>query len=146
MATLTQTIDLSLAWVGSGENELWGTMLWGSGFWGEGSIHWHMDKGVAISVAPTMAVGKSLHHLVDLGDIAPTSTVGKRPKKVFANSFAATGANAAENLMSGIYDYVFISDTVNGQDRAFTTWAAGSASSSSYTSGSVTATNWSSAT
>lgn len=145
MATLTQTIDLSLAWVGSGDNEIWGTMVWGEGFWGENSIRWNMDKGIAESVSPTMAVGKLVKHLIE-EEAAVTSTVGKRPKKVFANSFAATGANAAENLMSGIYDYVFISDTVNGQDRDFTTWTEGSASSASYTSGSVTATNWSSAT
>lgn len=145
MATLTQTIDLSLAWVGSGERELWGVMDWGTGYWGENSIAWWMNKGISPSVSPTMSVGKSIHHLVDFGELAPTSTVGKRPSKVFANSVVASGVNASERRMSGIYDYVYPANVTNLENRTFTEWTSQAAASTSWAAASTPSTDWSEA-
>lgn len=132
MADFTKTITNSLNLFGNGPSTKWGqslgvpyTMAWGTATWGEGfSLPLDIQKLIANS-------------------IAPDTTLITEFQKVIQNIISIESDPTRENLSQGIWNYIFISNTTDGEDRVSTTWSEGNASAVSFTCMAAGTTNWS---
>jgi hypothetical protein len=136
MADLTKTISNSLNVFGGGAPTLWGntgrtTMTWGTDFWGQGSEDYIQD------------VGKTLENTLTL---ASTISTQLEIRLTISNSLAVTSETTGEYLTdrnsSAAWFYLFPGGAANAESRVSSTYANGSASSTSFTVSSAVSTVW----
>ena len=133
MADFTKTVSNTLNVFGPAPSTKWGTgtpytMTWGTSKWGEGTEDLVVLPGKFIgnSLAPTSEISsKDFFHLVDMGSLSPTSET------------------VTETLSSGIWDYVFVSNTSDADDRSFASWTDDTSASTSWTDDTSPSTTWS---
>lgn len=131
MANFTKTITNSVNLFGGSRTSKWGsavlpyTMTWGTTKWGEGTF------SLVFSVQKVIT-----------NSLSPTTDLSKGVRKIITNTFSAAGAMTSEILTNGTWRVVFVSDTVNVQDRDSATWASGAANSASYTCAAAGSTTW----
>jgi len=133
MPDVTKTISVRLNLFGMGPSSKWGeavspyTMTWGTTLWGEGeSIPYQFIK------------------VITGNDIVATSTI-ELTKNIYvtvSDDLTILGETSAEYLMNGIWDYVFVPNTSNADDRVTTTWTNASQGSTSYVCQTAGSTIW----
>lgn len=105
MADFTQTVSNSISVFGTSPSSLWGQMLWGDN-WGEGSVDLitSTDKLIENAVTPDSAIVKDATHLIE-------------------DSVSVSSETSHEGLKDAAgYDYVFVSNTIEAEERDPTTW------------------------
>lgn len=133
MADFIKNVSNTVNVFGGGYSTKWGqafgspyTMTWGAAKWGEGA-------GLPIDVIKIITNSEAL-----------MSTVSKSSQKLIANTFLVTSLMGSEVLRdgSGLYEYVFTSNTNDGVTRNISSWAAGANSSVTYICQPVGTTTW----
>ena len=132
MADFTKTITNSINLFGGNPSSKWGqsnypyTMTWGVTRWGEGtfSIVFSVEKLIANS-------------------LAPDTTIATEVQKIIQNNLTMSGELSSEVLTNGDWRIVFVSDTINVEERDMATWTSGSAASTSFTCLPAGSTSWS---
>lgn len=134
MADFSITISNSLNTFGPAPSTQWGTgtpytMTWGVSKWGEGTQDLMAD------------VGKFLAETLSLAD-----SFYKSFEKVWSDSIASAMETSSEGLSDGSgWNYVFVSNTTEGESRASGSYSASSAVGTSYSSQAAGSTTWSQA-
>jgi len=127
VADFTITISNSLSVFGPAPSDKWGAFNWNEFLWGEGTI----DLAVAVS--------KTLSNSLVL-----TDAFQKTPNRVIQNVLTVDADMGSERLSDAAgYDYVFLSNTTEAEDRATPSWASAAAGASTWTSATAGNTNWS---
>jgi len=115
MAAFTKTISVGLRLFGGGPSTKWGqavgapyTMTWGVSKWGEGAK-------VVIAAAKLIS-----------NQITPDSAISKQAQKLISISVSPASDMLEETLASGVWKYVFVNNTTNGEERDPTMWAQAS--------------------
>lgn len=128
MADFNVTINETLNVLGIGPPSVWGELVWGVGFWGAGSL--------PVPVSVTTIISQTFSLTDSFGPFDTDQTIDE--------SMVLLGTNLSEELIdSDGYNYVFIGDTTNAENRSgsiFTQVASGTAS---WTSGTDPSTIWS---
>lgn len=134
MALFTKTISAGINLFGAAPSTKWGqavtpyTMTWGVTSWGEGS-----------SKVPFIFVKLIASNSITLD--SSIVTIQNRVKSI-TNTLAMTGEPSYESIRSGIWDLVFVPNTVNAKERVFTDWDSPAGSTTSYSCGSAGSTTW----
>lgn len=132
MADYTKTITNSVNLFGLNPSNKWGsavfpyTMTWGTTKWGEGSFPeiFSIIKYASSSISPDTVIVKS-------------------SRKVIENSMIVSSDPSSEKLMTGVWNVVFASDTIEAENRDFPTWTQSSSVSVSFTCAAAGSTTWS---
>lgn len=136
MADFTKNITNTVNVFGAGPSTKWGqsigypyTMTWGTSTWGEGeSLPYSFVKVITNSQDLTFEyAGGAVAKYVDLGSAPLDSDLG------------------SEMLRDGTgnWNYVFPSNTAEGEDRSFATWTETTASDATFTCQAAAGTVWS---
>ena len=123
------TISNTLTLLGAADTNKWDAYNWGSFNWGEGSVdlETHFTKFLEDSITLDSAVSAEAAFVVNISE-----------------TLTLSGDLGSQQLQDAAgYSYVFPDRTTEGEDRDFTTWTAGTASSSVWTSAAATSTTWS---
>lgn len=133
MADFTKTLTNSVNLFALSPSTKWGqsfgapyTMVWGTTKWGYGSF----DQ--------IFAIGKLISN-----SISPDTALQLNTTKVLSNDISIQSDLSSEELRNGSWSYVFPSNTTDGEDRYFPTWTDSTASTTSFSCGSVSTTTWS---
>jgi len=132
MAAFTKTITNAVNLFGGGPSTKWGqavpiyTMTWGVSKWGESS------NNLIVNAVKALA-----------NSVVLDNSLSKEPSKLIENSQAVGSDLSSEQLFTGIWKVVFVSDTTEGENRDFASWTASSASSQSFTCVAAGTTIWS---
>lgn len=126
MATLTKTISVGIRVSGPSPTSKWGAFLWGQK-WGEsGDGYFTVFKYVANSVALSSdMVSAQAEKWISAGSVVCSSRVN------FGTLSDGSGWN-----------YVFVSDVTDPDDRSFAQWTEESNSSSGFSEDSEPTTSW----
>lgn len=131
MADYTKTITNSVNLFGGGPSTKWGeanspyTMVWGTALWGQGfSLVFSFDK------------------LLD-NSVITSDLYAKETQLLISNDLSINADLSNEGLSSGDWNVVFVPSTTEAENRVFTTWSAGSNSSTTYTCLPAGSTSWS---
>lgn len=127
MADFTKNISNTVNVFGMSPTSLWGDYNWNAFKWGEGtqSLAVNVTHLISESITPDDAIINATNHLI-------------------SESISLAGDLDSETLGDGSgYSYIFPSNTSDGEDRAFTSFACGSAQGSSWTCAVVGSTSWS---
>ena len=136
MANFTITISNSLNVFGGGVPTLWGntgitTMTWGTDKWGEGSEDYIQD------------VGKTLENTLTF---ASTISTQLEIRVSISNTLAVLSEGTAEYLTdrdsASSWFYLFPGGVANAEIRVSSTYANGSAATTSFTVSSAVSTVW----
>ena len=131
MADFTKTISNSVNAFGGGPSSKWGeanypyTFTWGTTKWGEG----------------TFSIVFSVEKLIE-NSTAPDTTLIFEVEKLVSEAFTASGDMSGEALSDGLWNYVFTSDTTEGEQRDSANWSDTSQASTSYTCIAAASTIW----
>lgn len=131
MADFIKTISNSINLFGNGPSTKWGesfgfpdTMVWGTSTWGEGySLVIDIEKFISNS-------------------ITPDSAIYLESQKLISENISLSFETTSEKISQGEWNYVFVSDVTNAEDRDFTTWSQGSGVNTSFTCGTAGSTTW----
>lgn len=131
MANFSITISNSMRVFGGSPATKWGqvapyTMTWGATKWGQGTFStiFSYDKLLTNSLSPT--------------------TIMKfDAQKLLTNTIAVLGNPSSEVLSNGPWRIVFVSDTVNVEDRDVATWTSTAAGVTTFTCLPAGSTTWS---
>ena len=134
MANFSQNITNTVNVFGNGPSTKWGqavgvpyTMTWGTSKWGEGeSIPVAFIKVISNSQALTWDYARA------------------EVRKVFEIGSTPVGCDPfLERLSDGSWNYVFVSDTTDAEERDFSTWTSATASDATFTCQAAAGTSWS---
>lgn len=131
MADFIKTIANSVNLFGGNPSSKWGqanypyTFTWGTTKWGEGtfSIVFSVDKLIQNALAPDTALIF-------------------QQQKLISNNLQANGAMSSEILTDGVWRVVFVSDTINIEDRDMASWTSGNTTTSTFSCLPAGSTNW----
>lgn len=131
MAAFTKTLTNSIRAFGGSPSTKWGqvapyTMIWGSSKWGEGTFTVIFEYGKTV-----------------LNSLAPDTAVIKEVQKLINDDLNCSEDMASEILTNGIWRVVFVSDTVNVEERDTADWTSLSANTTSFTCLPAGSTSWS---
>lgn len=136
MANFSKNITNAVNVFGQGPSTKWGqtngtpyTFVWGVSTWGEGySLPIDVRKIISNALLPTWNYSRS--------DQVKVSRIG---------TFVATSDMDSEELRdgTGLWEYVFTSDTVEGESRSFAQWSEGAEPTTSFSCQTAGSTSWS---
>lgn len=133
MANFTKTVSMSVNCFGGGPSTKWSTnaagtyiMTWGTSKWGEGTED--------IKQEVELVVSNSISE-----DVALNFDVTKQVQ----GTISVDSETSSEGLKSGGWNYVFVSDTTEAENRDPSTYTSGSAGAQAWTSATAGSTNWS---
>lgn len=136
MADFSKNITNAVNVFGNGPSTKWGqafgfpyTMTWGTSRWGEGeSLPISFKKVIGNDLFPLFEYARSgLRKNFDFGSFLPTQAMG--------SSTLRDG--------TGVWKYVFISDTTSQNERDFASWTAGTDPDVTFTCQAAAGTSWS---
>jgi hypothetical protein len=106
----------------------WNAFNWGAFLWGQGTADLPVDVMHVISEA-----------------IAPDSAINQKDLEFFLQETLSTTSDmSSEGLTDGSgYNYVFTSNTTEGEDRDFVSYTSGTAQGTAYSSLTTGSTVWS---
>lgn len=133
MADFTITIANEFRCFGLEESTKWGdnygtgyTMVWGTSTWGYGyTIPLDIEKLMSEAINPSWDYYSS------------------EVEKVVSESMPVAFETSTENLSDGVWNIVFVSNTIDAEERDFATWTSQSAGTTSFTCGTAGSTSWS---
>lgn len=125
--TITISNAIGVVLIGPGPSSKWGDMVWGVDFWGaQRDIITAFDTGFAESVSVACVISNNLTKVLAIGSLLP--------------NFEMT----SETLKDGSgYNYSFISNTTEGEERDLSTWSEQSDSTQSWTEPASVSSTWS---
>ncbi len=133
MANYVKTITNSVNLFGLAPSTKWGqsfgypyTMVWGTTKWGEGSFNQIFSITKLIS-----------------NSITPDTAIQLNTTKVLSNDLTINSDLSSEEILNGSWNYVFPSNTIDGENRDFTSWTEGADISSTFTCQAAGSTTWS---
>lgn len=131
MADFIKTITNSVNLFGNNPSSKWGnsispyTFTWGVTKWGEG----------------TFSIVFSIEKLIS-NALVPDTIIIKSSEKFITNGLTIAEDLYSEKLSDGTWDYVFVSDTSEAENRSTSTWSDVAQTTASYTCSTAGSTTW----
>lgn len=142
MADYSQTITNRINFFGLGPCDLWGIFLWGQN-WANGTIPKTkvIGKFYDNDITPASSQRFDVVHLYEEA-LPLTSLAAVSYAYLISNILSIAGDMASEGLKNKGYNYIFTGNTIEGENRVFTTYTVLGANSTSFTVSSATGTTW----
>ena len=146
MTDYSITITNSVLFVGYNPASTWGTMEWGTDNWRfEGGTVQDVNKPIdfgAVTLADTPI--KDIEHLSDMGSTLLSDSTKKAVARGISNTLDMSYEISSAFLTDeNGYNYVFIGDVIDADDRGSATWNVSSTSAGSWSLVSGASTVWS---
>lgn len=130
MTAYTKTIENTVDILGPGPTSLWNAYNWNAFLWGAGTED-----------LPTTA-----YHELDNGGLTPDSSTILMTTKVISELVTPSSDPVSEQLFdSHGWNHVFLGQTIEGEDREFTSWGSDTRDSETWTTVTPATTTWSDA-
>lgn len=149
MADFSQNVSNTVRAFGGGGASLWNAYNWNAFNWGEGTVPFqffvvHQFDSGGIT-AGSSYLGFSVQHSLDNQSVGSDTSITNESVFILgSNSITMGSETVGETLGDGSgYNYVFRSNTTDGENRFTPTWTQPADDSESWTTSSDPSTTWS---